>query len=256
MATELKSPNTPRFPLLTLLHPREQTRFVLLLLPLAIMLWGVVVTAAGMPIWGATAVVLGIMLVPGVLKWRGDRTRYGHTIMVLSIIIALQGFHSIEHIVQWIQYHLLRWQPYKSAGLISTLNAEWVHFFWNWGVVFVVLYLVWSGVRNPVAWLLLAWVFVHASEHSYMMARYLMLKQELGILGVPYVSAQGLPGILGRDGWLASSPVTQNTFLCRLPFVTTLVRLDIHFLWNTTESVILLTAGHIHLRKHMSRPRQ
>lgn len=256
MASQLKSPGAPRFPLLTLLHPREQTRAVLLLLPLAIVVWGIIVSAVGMPIWGATSIALGIMVLPGLFKWRADRMRYGSTGMVLSILLAMQGFHTIEHIVQWIQYHLLRWQPFKSSGLISSLNAEWVHFVWNWAVVLVVVYLVWGGMRNPIAWLLLIWTVAHASEHAYMMVRYLQLKHELGLLGMPNASAQGLPGILGRDGWLARSPTTQNTFLCRLPGVTTLVRLDIHFWWNVGETVLLLGAGHIFLRKRLSVPRQ
>ena len=251
MATRLGSPNVPRFPLLVLLHPGEQTRLVMLLLPLSLLLWAVVVTAAGLPIWGATTLVLGLLLIPGIQKWRADHARYGGTIMVLSILVAMQGFHTIEHVVQWIQYHLLRWQPFRSSGLISSLNAEWVHFVWNWGVVFVVLYLVRSGMRNPVAWLLLIWTIAHASEHAYMMVRYLQLKQELGALGVPHVSAQGLPGILGRDGWLARSATTQNTFLCRLPGLTTITRLDVHFWWNAGETVLLLIAAHTFLRRRL-----
>jgi hypothetical protein len=251
MATQRESPSDPHFPLLTLLHPREQTRAVVLLLSLGIVLWGIVVSAAGLPIWGATTIVLGLLLIPGIQKWRADRMRYGSTIMVLSILVAMQGFHSIEHVVQWIQYHWMRWQPFRSSGLISALNAEWVHFIWNWAVVFVVLYLVWSGMRNPVAWVLLVWTIAHASEHTYMMVRYLQLKHELGVLGVPEVSAQGLPGILGRDGWLARSPVTQDTFLCRLPGLTTTTRLDVHFWWNTGETLLLLIAAHLFLRRRL-----
>jgi hypothetical protein len=249
MATQLKSSQTPRFPLLTLLHPREQTRTLMLLLPLGIVVWGLIVSAAGLPIWGATSIVLGLLLIPGVQKWRADRVRYGSVVMVLSILLAMQGFHTIEHIAQWIQFHLLRWQPTRSSGLISALDAEWVHFVWNWAVVFVVLYLVRGGMRNPIAWMLLIWTIAHASEHAYMMVRYLQFKQELGILGVPGASAQGLPGILGRDGWLARSPATQNTVLCRLPGVTTLIRLDIHFWWNVGETALLVIAGHMFLRK-------
>src|SRR5687767_7974926 len=98
----MRSQQEPRVPLLTLLHPREQTRLVLLLLPLGLCLWGIVVAAAGLPIWGATSLVLGLMLIPGVMKWRSDLMRYGQSIMVLSILIAMQGFHSLEHLAQWI----------------------------------------------------------------------------------------------------------------------------------------------------------
>jgi len=56
-------------------------------------------------------------------------------------------------------------------------------------------------------------------------------------------TAQGLPGIIGRDGWLARSPLTQGTFLCTLPGITTAMRLDVHFWWNIIETTLLLGAA-------------
>jgi transposase-like protein len=63
-------------------------------------------------------------------------------------------------------------------------------------------------------------------------------------------------GVVGRDGWLASSTATQGTFLCRLPGVTTAPRLDIHFWWNTGEIALMIPAASVycaHLLEH--RPR-
>ncbi len=233
-----------RFPVLILLHPREQMRLVAAMLAFGLLLWGVVVWSAGLPIWGATTIVISLLLIPGVQKWRGDLRLYGTTGMVLSVLLAMQGFHTVEHMAQWIQYHVLHWPPWQSSGLISALNAEWVHFIWNWTVVAIVVYLVRGGMRGWWAYALLAWTVAHAAEHAYMMGRYLLLQQELAQLGVPQVSAQGLPGILGRDGWLARSAVTQGTFLCRLPGITTTTRLDVHFWWNTGEMALLLAAAH------------
>ena len=238
----------PRVPLLALLHPREQTRLTIYALVLGLVTAALVVAAAGMPIWGATMLVLAILLVPGVKKWRADGRRYGRQGMVLSVILAMQGFHSLEHIAQWVQYHILKWPMWWSSGLISVLNAEWIHFIWNWTVVAVLVYLLRAGMRNFWAWALLAWALAHAAEHSYMMARYLLLQQELRVLGVSNVSAQGLPGILGRDGWLAQSPTTQGTFLCRLPGLTTATRLDVHFWWNVGEMLLLLVAANVFFR--------
>ena len=250
----MTEPPTPadgfsRFPLLTLLHTRERTSLTLRALVAGLLIAGLVVVAADMPIWGATIIVLGILLVPGVQKWRDDLHRYGRPTMVLSVLLAMQGFHSIEHTTQWFQYHILKWPPWWSMGLISAANAEWVHFVWNWTVVAVVSYLVMGGMRNAFAWLLLAWAVAHALEHTYMMVRYLLLRQEFSRLGITSVSAQGLPGVLGRDGWLARSSVTQGTFLCRLPGLTTANRLDVHFWWNTGETLLLLAAGHYFLRR-------
>jgi hypothetical protein len=241
----------PRFPVLALLHPREQTRLVLVVLLLGLGLWFAALRLAGLPLWVASALVLAFLLVPGVHKWLDDRRRYGPLIMVLSILLAAQGFHSIEHAAQWIQYHILKWPPFASSGLISAANAEWVHFVWNWVVVATIAYLVRGGMRNRWAWLLLIWSVAHALEHAYMLVRYLEMVQELQRLGFTSVSAQGLPGVLGRDGWLAKSAVTQGTFICRLPGLTTAPRLDIHFWWNAGEIGLLLLAAHVFLRERL-----
>ncbi len=251
MATHADFQSNVRFPVLALLHPREQTRAVILLATGGLLFWGVVVSFAGMPIWGATTVVLGLLLAPGIRKWHADLQRYGITAMVLSILLAMQSFHSIEHGAQWIQYHILDWPSWQSSGLISVFNAEWVHFIWNWAVVAVVIYLVRRGMQGWWARLLLIWAVAHACEHAYMLARYLELQRELARLGVPAVSAQGLPGILGRDGWLARSPATRGSFVCRLPGITTAPRLDVHFWWNAGETSLLLAAAHAFLRTRL-----
>jgi hypothetical protein len=214
-----------------------------LMLALGLVAAGGAMRWLGLPLWAGTALVLALLIPPAIVKWRADARRYGRLAMVICILVMAQGFHTLEHLAQWYQYHVLRWPSFASGGLISTLNAEWVHFIWNWAVLLTVIYLVRSGMRNPWAWLLLAWTTAHTFEHSYMMARYLMVLQDMRALGVTNVSAQGLPGILGRDGWLATSQVTQGTFICRLSGVTTAVRLDVHFWWNIGETGLLLLAG-------------
>ncbi len=246
---------TPRFPILALLHPRERTRLVVIVLALAILLWAGAVWLLRWPIWVASALGLALLLAPGALKWHDDRRRYGGLIMALSVLLVAQGFHSVEHTAQIIQYHILKWPPFASSGLISAANAEWVHFIWNWLVLAMVIYLVRGGMRNPWAWLLLAWSLAHALEHSYMLIRYLEMAGELRRLGFPELSAQGLPGILGRDGWLARSPATQGTLICRLPGITTAPRIDIHFWWNAGEIALLMLAAHFFLKARLAPPK-
>lgn len=244
----------PRIPLLDLLNPRRQTRLFVLLFALGLILAAIATRWFRLPLWATSAGVLALLLPPAIIKWRDDARRYGRTATVLCIILMAQGFHTFEHIAQWFQYYILRWPSFASSGLISTLNAEWVHFVWNWAVLLTVLYLVRSGMRNPWAWLLLAWTMAHTFEHSYLMLRYLIELQELRALGVTNVGAQGLPGILGRDGWLATSEVTRGTFICRLPGLTTAVRLDVHFWWNVGETTLLLLAAHFYLRQFVEQP--
>jgi hypothetical protein len=191
--------------------------------------------------------VLGVLLVPGALKWRSDAGRFGRTVMILGILLAAQGFHSVEHATQWLQNHVLGWPARESTGLLSAANAEWVHFAWNWTVLIVVAYLFCKGMRGPWGWLLLAWSLAHTIEHTYMFVRYLQVLEELRQMGITTITAQGLPGIFGRDGWLAQSDATRDTFLCRLPGLTTAPRLDVHFWWNNGETTLLLLAANAFL---------
>lgn len=248
MSNPFISPRQPLFPLVTLLNPRQQWGFLLFMLALSLGLSWLGVQQYGWPLWVAAALVLAFLLVPLALKWWDDWHRYGEIGMGLSFLLIAQGFHTVEHLAQWVQYHLLDWQMRDASGLLSPANSEWVHFIWNWLVVAVVLWLVGRGWRNPWAWGLAIWSLAHATEHTYMFVRYWQVLNRLEEMGITTVTAQGLPGLLGRGGWLAQSELTSNTFLCRLPGFTTAVRLDIHFWWNAGELLLLLAAAHQYLR--------
>jgi len=242
----------PRFPLLTLLHPREQSGLMAgaLVAGLIVGWWGM--NRLDWPLWIATATVLAFLLTSSVLKWQADKRRYGPTAMGVSALVVLQGFHAVEHIIQGLQFHALNWNLRASTGLLSPANAEWVHFVWNWMVMLIVLLLVWGGMRNRWAWLLLIWGIAHGLEHTYMFVRYLEVLDELHRLGVTTITAQGLPGILGRDGWLALSSVTRGTFISHLPGLTTATRLDVHFWWNMGETTWLILAANTFMRDILS----
>lgn len=232
-----------RVPLLDLLNPRRFTPYLAGTLALALLVGALVVQSKLMPLWGAALGVLVALLAPAIPKWIDDRRRYGTPAMVLCILVAAQGFHWFEHVAQWVQFHILRWPFWQASGLISPANAEWVHFVWNWAVLLVAIYLFRSGMRSIWSILLVIWAGAHTAEHTYMMVRYLQAASELQALGVAGVAPQGLPGFFGRDGWLASSELTQDTFLCRLPALTTAQRLDVHFWWNVGETALLLPAA-------------
>src|SRR5262245_34466561 len=118
---------TSDFPLLQLLHPRQYTLAVIESLAIGIVLGWLAVYFLAWPLWAATFVVLITLLPVGILKWREDGLRYGTVVMVLSILLTAQGLHSIEHLIQWSQYHILYWTARQSTGLLSPANAEWVH---------------------------------------------------------------------------------------------------------------------------------
>ena len=235
-------------PLLRLMNPKQVTREVLLSLTIGLIASYTLVAFGVIPLWAATALVLVILLPAGTLKWQDDRRRYGATIMILSILVTSQGLHTVEHLVQWVQYNVLFWTMRQSNGLLSPANAEWVHFVWNWLVLIAILLLVRGGMRGGWMWLLLAVAAFHTIEHSYTFIRYQMVLREMTAMDVLNVTAQGLPGIVGRDGWLARSEWTRGTWICGIPGLTTAVRLDVHFWWNALELGLLLIAGHFFLR--------
>lgn len=232
-----------------LLNPRAFTPHYLIAIGLGAVVGFIGMQRFGWPLWLSSAIILAILLISISLKSRTDLKRYGLTVALLGALLTVQGFHTIEHIAQWVQYHLLFWSMRQSSGLISPANAEWVHFVWNWGVLLAVLILVRGGLRNIWAGFLLGVALAHTIEHTYTFIRYFIVLQELRELGVTNVTAQGLPGILGRDGWLARSAWTQGTILCSIPGLTTAIRLDVHFWWNVLEMSLLALAGSVFLRR-------
>ena len=242
MATLTRHAAQRKVSLVALLNPGTQWMRGLACLFAGLALGGLGM-AAGMPLWGATTIALALLLWPGILKWRDDLLRWGLPAMAVSVLVYVQGFHTIEHIVQWAEYHLLQWHPRQSSGLISAANVEIIHFAFNWAVLLTQAYLWRSGMRSWWAVALLAWTTAHTAEHTYLMVQYLGRLLELRAEGADLAFAQGLPGILGRGGWLATSPATEGTFLCRLPALTTAIRLDVHFWWNVGETALLVPAA-------------
>lgn len=232
--------------LTTLLHPRRRVNVLGWGLAIALLL-ALVLRVIGLPLWFATVVGLLTIAGPLSLKWLDDQDEFGRPLMVLSVLVFAQGFHGIEHIVQWVQFHMLRMPAKLSSGLISPLNAEIIHFAWNWLILLTVGYLVAKGMRNPWAWLLLAWAAAHTFEHSYLFMHY-----------VQSGGAQGLPGILGAGGWLNRTANQQPAvaFICNLaPALKTAPRLDVHFWWNVGETALLMLAARTTLRHGQLQPK-
>lgn len=165
------------------------------------------------------------------LKFRSDMTVFGSLLAVFALLIPAQLLHMVEHSAQVIQIHLLGWAPRDAGGIISALNSEIVHFVWNVGIVAISIWLYIYGARGWLMLLNIGWALLHTGEHIYMLNNYILSG-----------GVQGLPGIFGRGGWLAQAPITQNSFLCSIPVVTTAIRPDIHFGWNLIEVVLLLLA--------------
>lgn len=241
--------------LLTLINPRRYTRLLLVLLAVGITTGGILVTQTGMPIWGATLITLGLIMYPAIQKWRDDLDRWGWPMTMVSVLIALQGFHTIEHVAQWTQFHWLGWQPKESGGLISPLNAETVHFGWNWSVVFVLIYLFRCRIRNVWLYPLFLWSLAHSLEHLYLFVQYIQYVKLLWSTNQSLSFAQGLPGIFGSKGWLDTrgNDFAATAFVCRIvPWgFKTANRIDVHFYWNMGEVSFMLPYAHVAIRRRI-----
>ena len=235
-------------PILTILHPREHTR--LIAVTGAVALAGAVGSRVvfGWELWQAVAFVLVVMTVPAAAKWRADARRFGWTAAVAGALVTVQGLHTVEHVTQWVQRHMLDEPLRRSNGLLSPANSEWVHFSWNWAVTLAIVFLMVRGMRGFWGWALFAWALAHTLEHTYMFVRFLQVQDELRALGFDNVTAQGLPGVVGEGGWLDVNGGSRVEFICRLPGITTANRVDAHFAWNTGEILLALPAVHFLLR--------
>src|SRR5436853_353635 len=128
---------TPRPTLGALLVPQPSPWRYVALLVVGVVCGAALVGWADMPLWGASVLALALIAYPTMQSWRAVGARFGVPLMVLSVLLYLQGFHTVEHIAQYIEFHVLSWPPRQSSGLLSGLNVEIIHFVWNWSVLIV-----------------------------------------------------------------------------------------------------------------------
>jgi hypothetical protein len=144
-------------------------------------------------------------------------------IAVLGFLAVAQTAHLLEHVAQMVQIHVLHLSGAAAQGIVGQLNIEWVHFGWNILVLVTLLVPLRHFRTNP--WLiavapLAGW---HVIEHSLIIATYIHT-------GVP-----GSPGLLSSGGLLFGG----------LP----IARPDLHFLYNLAETLPLVVAWVVELRR-------
>lgn len=237
----------PSFPIWELVNPRRHTLMALSIFGLSMAVNVLGMSKFGWVLWQATAQTLAVMIIAMIPKWRDDLRNYGIVAMILSILLMAQGFHMVEHLVQWAQYYVFNYTMQNSVGLLSPANTEWVHFVWNWTVLILIGILISLGMRSNWAWALFIYGIAHTTDHTYLLLRFLQMSERLKALCGTAIPAQGLPGIIGQGGWLAQSELTRGSWVSRIPFITTAIRLDVHFWWNMGETVLLLLAAHAFL---------
>ena len=142
---------------------------------------------------------------------------------MFEALLLVQLGHLGEHLVQIAQIHVLGWPPPESRGLVAAFDVETAHFVWNVGVLAVVAWLLRHGVTSMLLLLTFAWAAAHSAEHGYLITRAVLS------------GVQGVPGIVGAGGLLASAGLSA-------PGLTTWTRPIVHLAWNVVEVALLASA--------------
>ncbi|SRR5260370_105688 len=142
---------------------------------------------------------------------------------LLYLLVVAQAAHTIEHLAQMVEVHVLGWPGPKAGGIIGFLNTEWVHLVWNSWVLLAAFMLLFAFRRNVWLWILFLFAIYHEAEHVYMVSIYI----RTGIAGNP--------GLLARGGLIGGG----------LP----ISRPDLHALYAVFEIVLLLMIYVVERRK-------
>lgn len=159
-----------------------------------------------------------------IVKLRADWKTYTW-LAFFEFVVILQIAHLSEHISQMIELHFLSWAPFLARGIISQLDVEPVHFWWNTIILFSVTLLLLLRYRNN-RWLWASWAFSlwHQVEHTYIYFWWFLPK---GI--------SNHPGIFGAGGIVDEAGIS-------IPYLTTIGRADLHFWYNLFEISLFIVA--------------
>lgn len=157
------------------------------------------------------------------IKLRADWKTYSW-LAFFEFVVILQIAHFAEHLSQMIELHFLSWAPVLARGIISQLDAEPVHFWWNLSILFCATVLLMRYKQNR--WLWASWMFSiwHQIEHTYIYFWWFLPK---GI--------SNHPGILGAGGIADEAGIS-------IPYLTTMGRPDLHFWYNLFEIGLFVVA--------------
>ena len=134
---------------------------------------------------------------------------------MLYLMVIAQAAHTIEHLAQMVEMHVLGWPAASAKGIIGFLDIEWVHLIWNSWVLLAVFILLFAYRHNKWLWALFFFAIYHEIEHIYIVSIYV----RTGIAGNPGLLAKG--GLIGGG----------------LP----IVRPDLHAIYAVLEEAMLLT---------------
>jgi len=186
----------------------------------------------GWPLWAVGAATV----LPSLPMFTMDVARVLRAYQWLAlfyVLVVTQAGHFLEHVAQMIQIHILSLSGADARGIFGTFDIEWVHFVWNLWVLVAVVVLLFRYPSNKWLWLTAVLSTWHAIEHAYIFSVYLN------------TGLSGTPGLLAQGGALFGG----------LP----LTRADLHFFYNLIETVPLLTAFLLQIRRerpHTTRTRR
>lgn len=176
----------------------------------------------GWPLWAIALVTLIPWLPLFTLEMSWTYRHYGW-LALFYILVVTQSGHVGEHVAQMVQLHLLNVPPREARGIFGALDIEWVHFIWNSFVLIAVVLLLTHFRQNRWLWATLVFAGWHEFEHIVIMSTFLT------------TGTAGTPGLLSRGGLISGG--------------TPLIRPDLHMLYNVVETVPLVAAFAVELRR-------
>jgi len=180
----------------------------------------IVATFQGWPLWAFILATVAPWVPVFSVEMIWTRRHY-HWMVLLYVLVVTQTGRFAEHLIQFVQLHILNYPVESAVGVLGILNSETANLFWNARSILLIgltLYGyrrdVWA--RNPWLWLALAVVAWHEIEYAYLAAVYFSTGEAGG------------PGLLAEGGAIAGGlPVT---------------RADLHFFYALIEIVLFVLA--------------
>ncbi len=176
----------------------------------------------GWPLW-VIAVATLVPWFPLLMRETSWTYRHYGWLALFYVLVLTQSGHVIEHVAQIVQIHILGLPLKEARGIFGALDIEWVHFIWNSWVLIAVVLLLTRFRDNRWLWATLVLAGWHELEHVVIMYRYLT------------TGVAGTPGLLSHGGAIAGG--------------TPLIRPDLHMLYNVIETVPLVVAFFVELRR-------
>ena len=216
-------------------------------LPALLVVAGVVISVVGW--WsrrsstiriGGGLIAVGAAAAPVALLLTGRLSRLVRSQVLLLVAVFAQTVQLSQQLVQFAQVRRDNMPLPRVTGITSLLNAEWLAMVWLMLMAAALIGAWRFGVRSRLLIAAAAWTSLHGLEHFYLLVQFARVTTALDNFGLARSrSISMLPGVLGRDGWLALHAATLRPWLGPLLAAP---RVSVHLAWAIGDLALPLAA--------------